>query len=154
MINKTLIACSLALILTGCGGGGGDTSTGQTPAPTPTPTPTEPVVVNTGDLVAEDNFTFRTDIDLTLSLATIPPGSGVVNVYHDYDFHDVVNDIYYPNYLTRVISFHPETTTSVEFQVSKNWEHLVVEFVPTNASGVEMYKKLDLSNETTLEFEF
>lgn len=153
MINKTLIACSLALILTGCGGGGGDTG-GQTPTPTPTPTPTEPVVVNTIDVVAEDDFAFRTDMDLTLSLTAIPPGSGVVNVYYDYDFHDVVNDIHYPNYMTRVVSFYPETTTSVLFQVSKNWEHLVVEFVPTNATGTEMYKKLDLSNDTTLEFAF
>jgi hypothetical protein len=159
MMNKTLLACTFALILGGCGGGsdsGGDTTAPApepTPAPTPAPTP-EPVPVDTVDLEVDPDFTFRTDMDLTLELTEVPTGTGVINVYHDYDFHDVENEIYYPNYQTRVLTFHPSATTSVVFQVSKNWEHLVVEYVPTDAQGIEMYKKLDLTTDTTLSFKF
>lgn len=157
-MNKTLITGALALTLMGCGGGGGgstSTPTTTTPPVTETPTtPTTPVVLKTEDLVADSNFDFRIDMDLTLILEQLPQYQGMVNVYYDYEHHDVVNDIYYPNYETRVLSFSPQVTTNIEFQVSKNWQQLVVEFVPTQAEGVEMYKKLDLSNNTTLGFSF
>lgn len=157
MTNKTLIFCALASILTGCGGGGGESSGGQTAAtiaPAPPPAPTETTLVETAELVVDEEFSFRTDMDLTLILSEVPQGSGVVNVYYDYEFHDVVNDIYYPDYQTRILSFYPQTSTSVEIQVSRNWQHLVVEFAPTTADGLEMYKKLDLSMDPELAFRF
>jgi hypothetical protein len=158
MINKTLIACALSLIMTGCGGGGSDGAGGQSPAivnPTPAPAPTTPEpVYGTIDLVADNDFNFRTDSDLRLILNEKPQGNGVVNVYYDYDYHDVVDDIYYPNYRSRVLTFYPNVTTSVDIQVNKNWQHLIVEFVPTDAYGVEQYRKLDLTIDATLAFQF
>jgi hypothetical protein len=152
MINKTLVACSLALILSGCGGGS-DSQGGTTPAPTPTPTPV-PTVVNTADIVASPDFSFRIDMDLTLEITEVPAGKGVVNVYYDFDFHDVATDTYYPKPDTRVLTFHPQATNSVVFQVNKNWDHLVFEYIPTDGTGLEMYKKVDLSTDDMLSFKF
>lgn len=163
MINKTRMLCAFLLLLGGCGGGDstGEQSSGTveptptTPPPTTPPTTTTPPApLGTIDLVADDNFDFRTDRDLTLVLSENPSARGVVNVYHDYDFYDGVNDIYYPNYQTRILSFYPATTTRVEIQVSKNWQHLIVEFVPTEAQALEMYEKLDLTADNNLAFKF
>lgn len=152
------LVSTLALVLTGCGGGGGDSSSGGTTTPPvvvdPTPTPTEPVVTNTVDLVVQQDFDFRTDMDLTLTITDVPEYSGVVNVYHDVDFEDAANNILIPKYDTRVLSFYPSATNSVEIQVSKNWSHLVVEFIPTEAAGTEMYKKLELTTAESLSFSF
>ncbi len=144
MINKTLLACTLAFIVGGCGG---SDSGGETPTPTP-------AAIATIDLVVDTNFVFRTDMDLTLELTEVPTGGGVINIYYDYDFHDLESDLYYPNPRTRVLTFHTEATTSVIFQVSKNWGHLVAEFLPTDPQGTEMYKKLDLSTNDQLSFHF
>lgn len=157
-LSLTLVG-TLALVLAGCGGGG-DSATGETTNPpvvvdpTPDPTPTEPVVTNTVDLVVQQDFDFRTDMDLTLTITEAPDVKGVVNVYHEAEFEDAANNVIVPKYDTRVLSFHPSATGSVEIQVSKNWSHLIVEFIPTEAHGIEMYKKLELTTADTLSFSF
>ena len=156
-ILTTSIAVAFALSLTACGGGGDSASTTPTtttPPPVVTTPPAEPTEVNTVDIEVAQDFNFRTDMDLTLTIAQQPAHAGVVNVYHAYEFHDETNDIYYPDYQTRVLSFYPSATDSVEIQVNKNWEHLIVEFIPTTAEGVEKYKKLTLSTDDYLSFQF
>lgn len=155
-ILTTSIAVAFALSLTACGGGGGSESSAPTTTTPPVVTdpPAEPTVVNTVDIEVSQDFDFRTDMDLTLTITQQPSHQGVVNVYHGYEHHDTTNDVYYPDYETRVLSFYPSATDSVVIQVNKNWEHLVVEFIPTTADGVEMYKKLDLSTDDYLSFQF
>lgn len=154
-ILNASIAVAFALSLTACGGGS-DSSTTTTPAPPVVvdPPTSEPTEVATSELEVSQDFDFRTDMDLTLAITQQPSSAGVVNVYHSYEHHDEVNGIYYPDYQSRVLSFYPSATQSVEIQVSKNWEHLVVEFVPTTAEGSEMYKKLNLSTDNYLSFQF
>lgn len=157
-ILSTSIAVALALSLTACGGGGGSETTSPPTTTTPpvvTDPPTDDTTeVATADLEVSQDFDFRTDMDVTLVITSQPSHQGVVNVYHAYEHHDEANNIYYPDYQTRVLSFYPSATDSVEIQVSKNWEHLVVEFVPTTAEGTEMYKKLELTNSDYLSFSF
>jgi len=153
------LAGLLSLTLVGCGGGGGEsTSNPTTPPvvtePTPTPTPTEPEVVDTVDLEVSQDFDFRTDMDLTLTITEQPEYAGIVNVYHEVEYEDEANGILIPKYETRVLSFYPAATDNVEIQVSKNWTHLIVEFIPTEAQGTEMYKKLELSTDDYLSFSF
>lgn len=155
-ILTSSIAVAFALSLTACGGGGSTstTPTTTTPPPVVTDPPAEPSEVATVDIEVSQDFDFRTDMDLTLTIAQVPSHAGVVNVYHGYEHHDQVNNIYYPDYQTRVLSFYPSATDSVEIQVNKNWQHLVVEFIPTTADGTEMYKKLELTSSNYLSFQF
>ena len=151
------LAGLLSLALVGCGGGGGGETT-TTPTPPvvtePTPTPTEPEVVKTADLEVSQDFDFRTDMDVTLTITELPEYAGIVNVYHDVEYEDEATGVLIPKYETRVISFYPAATDNVEVQVSKNWTHLVVEFIPTEAQGTEMYKKLELTTNNYLSFSF
>jgi hypothetical protein len=159
-MNKSILSLTVAGVLTlglvGCGGGG-DSSTGTTPPPvsTPDPVPTpDPVVVTTAEIEVAADFDFRIDSDMTLSITEVPQSAGIVNVYHAYEHHDETNDIYYPDINSRVLSFYPASTSSVDIQINDNWEYLVVEFVPTEAQGVQMFKKLDLTDDSTISFSF
>lgn len=95
--------------------------------------------------VIDPAFDFRIDRDVTLLLESQPAGKGVVNVYFDYEHYDQNTGTYYPKYDTRVLSFHPSATNKVDIQINKNWQHLIVEFVPTEANGTELYQRVDLS---------
>ncbi len=144
-ILSLIIVGILTLTLVGCGGGDSDTNTKViTPVPAST----------TADLEVAPDFNFRIDMDMVLSITEVPQYAGVVNVYYDYEFHDEVNNIYYPDYATKLLSFSPSASTSVDIQVNKNWVNLIVEFVPIEAEGIQMFKKLTLSNDTTISFKF
>ena len=135
-------------LLAGCGGGG---DAGEAPvvvAPPPEPpqeeTPPAEEPVNTADVEASDDFDFRTDRDAELSVSGQVPGEGIINVYYGYEFHDTTDNVYYPDYNTRILSFNPQVTTSITIQISRNWDALYVEFVPTEAGLTEQYHKIEL----------
>jgi hypothetical protein len=108
----------------------------------------------TESLVVESGFDFRTDRNLSLTLTQKPAGKGVVNVYYGYEHHDSITGIYYPDHTTRVLNFNTSSTDNVEFQINKNWQYLIVEYVPIDAQGVEQYKKIDLTSAGSLNFSF
>lgn len=146
MKKQVLIICS-ALLLHGCGGGGSDESTS---APTTQPSePTTPTVeeTSTAELEVSANFDFRTDMDMQVSIANQVPGQGMLNIYYESSYHDTLNDIHYPDYSTRVVSFDPTAIDSVTVQVNKNWTALYAEFVPTYSGGQEQYYKIALNGQ-------
>ena len=148
-MNNKLILLGLALALHGCGGGGDD-SGGNTTAPVVDPVvtqPQEPAPENTAELAVPADFDFRTDSDVEISVGSVIPGEGIINIYHDFDYHDQVNDIYYPNYTTRVLSFDPNVTNGLTIQVNRNWSALYVEFVPMSAGIREQYHRIALQSD-------
>lgn len=108
----------------------------------------------TENLVVDTDFDFRTDRNLTLRLDNTPAGKGVVNVYYGYDYHDAATGTYYPDPMTRVLNFNTASTDNVEFQANKNWQYLIVEYVPMDTVGTEQYKKIDLTPGDTVNFNF
>jgi hypothetical protein len=94
-------------------------------------------VGETENLQIESGFYFRTDRNLSLTLTQKPAGKGVVNVYYD-----PINGIYYPDHTTRLLNFNTSATDNVAFQINKNWQYLIVEYVPTDGQGVESIKEL------------
>ena len=65
------------VILGGCGGGdSAETPATVTPAVMPAEPPPEKQATNTADVTASDDFNFRTDRDVELSLGNEAPGQG------------------------------------------------------------------------------
>lgn len=158
-MKKSLLALGLLLALQGCGGGGESGGVTTDPVTTETPTgndntDTTDTAVNTDELEVSENFDFRTDRDVEVRVGNQAPGTGIVNLYFDSSYHDQQNNIHYPDYATRVLSFDPSATESVVIQVSKNWDALYVEFVPTYPNGQEQYHKLELNAETSVDILF
>ncbi len=110
--------------------------------------------VETEDLFVDSTFNFRTDRDMSLTLTQKPAGKGVVNVYYGFEYHDTETNAYYPDHKTRVLHFNTAATDNVQFQVNKNWQYLIVEYVPTDGQGREHYKKIDLTTADSLYFNF
>ena len=112
------------------------------------------IAVETEELFVDSTFDFRTDRNLSLTLTQKPAGKGVVNVYYGYDYHDTAKNVYYPDHKTRVLHFNTKATDNVQIQVNKNWQYLIVEYVPTDGQSREQYKKIDLTTADSLYFNF
>jgi len=156
-MNKFILSLTavgtLTFTLLGCGGGGDNTTAPETIAPETTkPDPTE--VTTSADIKVDPGFDFRIDTDMILNITELPQSTGVINVYYDYEFYDEGINVYYPDYTTRILSFYPSATSIVDIQVNKNWKFLIVEFVPTEARGIQMFKKLTLPDDSTIYFKF
>lgn len=107
------------------------------------------------DLVAADDFNFRTDQAVTVNVSGLPVEQGKLVFYHGFGFYDETSDIHYPAYENRLTSSFAINGTEVTMQVDGNWQHLTIEWLPMNANFNEVYRAIELdgSNSYSLSFE-
>lgn len=141
-----------SITLAACGGssGGSDTTpnadtTPPAPTPTPTPQPT-PVVVQSADLVADKDFSFRIDQEVTL---VIQAGDGMTGVAHIYSATDATSpeDDQRPDYLSRVTTVRPDMNANATFNYTGTEGILWVEWLPTATSAQDSLQKVAISSD-------
>lgn len=111
-------------------------------------------VDNTSQLVADEDFDFRSDRDLTVSFPFFPSEVGKIVIYHAYEHHDTDTDTYYPDYSARVASYSAVPDYRYQIVSLRDWQHLVFEWLPMDGKSNEQYLLVTLSedNEYILSF--
>ncbi|MFY8351076.1 hypothetical protein AAEU29_11120 [Pseudoalteromonas sp. SSM20] len=136
-IKSTLVLMAASITLVACGG-----TTTET-----LPNTEEPVLVTgTAAIEAPADFNFKVDLNKKLTLNSLPSEEGVVRIYSTYEFFDEKTGDYYPDPTTLLASFSPAETLSFDFQMLASQEYVVVEFAPSAPSGVNVYKKINITN--------
>lgn len=131
LVSITLAACG------GSSGGSDDSAGGQQPSQTQ---------VKSSDLVAEQNFSFRVDQEITL---VIQPGEGVTGVAHIYSETDSTSpaDNQRPNYLSRITSIRPDLSANATFNYTGTEGILWVEWLPTATASQESLHKISVTTD-------
>jgi len=104
-------------------------------------------ITRTKDLVVSPDFDFRLDKTVTVTISQFPSDVGKVNIYNQYEYHDVELNRYYPDYATLIASYIASSETPYLVQIDKDLKQLVLEWLPMDGKSDEQYLKLDLSNE-------
>ncbi len=132
-------------LLVGCGGG--SESSSQAPENNESNTQTTDSsgntetneTLDTTQLVAPQSFDFRVDKDVRISFTDLPQTNGVINIYHGTDFYDEQNDIYYPDGKTLLTSWRPKQTKQINVSFNRNWQGLLIEWLPQTGFEKEQY---------------
>ena len=132
-------------LLVGCGGG--SESSSQAPENNESNTQTTDSIGNTEtnetlvttQLVAPQSFDFRVDKDVRIFFTDLPQTNGVINIYHGTDFYDEQNDIYYPDGKTLITSWRPKQTKQINVSFNRNWQGLLIEWLPQTGFEKEQY---------------
>ena len=136
--NASLFALMIAtLTLASCGGSSSDSSDDKASA-----TP-----VASTELVAKENFSFRTDQEITVTVQPATGAEGVANVYTASDKGNANR----PDYLSRVTTIRPDLEASARINYTGTEGILWVEWLPSiNSDSPESLTKLTISsNQTT-----
>ena len=132
-------------LLVGCGGG--SESSSQAPENNESNTQTTDSsgntetneTLDTTQLVAPQSFDFRVDKDVRIFFTDLPQANGVINIYHGTDFYDEQNDIYYPDGKTLLTSWRPKQTKQINVSFNRNWQWLLIEWLPQTGFEKEQY---------------
>ena len=142
----------LASLSYGCApsGGGGEQSE-SSPAPSNT-VPEEQVandaeITSTQDLVASEDFDFRSDRTITLRFEQFPSGYGKFVLYSQYDYFDTQLNLYYPDYTTRLASFIATPDQDYQIVIPSSQQFLVLEWLPMDGLSNESYQLLALNDQ-------
>ena len=131
--NASLFALMIAtLTLASCGGSSDD----KAAAP-----------VDSTELVAKENFSFRTDQKITVTVQPATGAEGVANVYTASDKGNADR----PDYLSRVTTIRPDLEASAKINYTGTEGILWIEWLPSiNSDSPESLTKLTISsNQTT-----
>jgi len=131
--NASLLALMIAtLTLASCGGSSDD----KAAAP-----------VDSTELVAKENFSFRTDQKITVTVQPATGAEGVANVYTASDKGNADR----PDYLSRVTTIRPDLEASAKINYTGTEGILWIEWLPSiNSDSPESLTKLTISsNQTT-----
>ena len=111
-------------------------------------------ISNTSDLIANPDFDFRNDRDISLAFSSFPSELGKFVIYHAYEHFEPETKTYYPDHTSRVASYVANTNITYTFQSLKEWQYLVFEWLPMDGRSNEQYMLVALSddNEYTLSF--
>ena len=149
MTSKNIFAIIVtALTLTACGGGTPSQTIDNVVVEKPEP------ATGTASIVAAEDFTFKVDIEKTISVNTAPTEEGIVRIYSTYEHFDANTGDYYPDPHTLLASFSPSQTSSFDFQMLEGKDYVVVEFTPASPSGVSTYRKIDIGAEKEILVDF
>jgi len=116
--------------------------------------PAEKVIEQTGALVAEQSFDFKTERDINFNFKAFPSLVGKYNVYTQYAHYDHNLDKYYPDYSTLVASYVATPHLNYPLQVNNNWDYLILEWLPMDGLSNETYMKVDLDSQTMYSLSF
>ena len=140
--NFQLFSLLLASItLAACGGSSGSDSADDNKQTDTT--------VKSADLVADEDFSFRVDQEITV---TIEPADGVTGVAHIYSATDATSpaDNQRPDYLSRVTTVRPDRNANATFNYTGTEGILWIEWLPTEASAQEGLQKITIAaNQST-----
>lgn len=110
-------------------------------------TETLPVLATgTAAIQAPADFNFKVDTEKKLTLNNLPSEDGMIRIYSTYEYFDEKTGNYYPDPGTLLASFSPADSLSFDFQMLTSQEYVVVEFAPSAPSGVNVYKKVNVTN--------
>ena len=132
--NASLLALMIAtLTLASCGGSSDDKASATPVAST--------------ELVAKENFSFRTDQKITVTVQPATGAEGVANVYTASDKGNADR----PDYLSRVTTIRPDLNASAKINYTGTEGILWIEWLPSiNSDSPESLTKLTISsNQTT-----
>lgn len=147
-LTNSITLIILLALLVGCGGG--SESSSQVPENNESNTQTAATTESSGNtetnetpdttqLVAPQSFDFRVDKDVRILLTDLPQTNGVINIYHGTDFYDEQNDVYYPDGKTLLTSWRPKQTQQIKVNFNKNWQGLLIEWLPQTGFQKEQY---------------
>lgn len=148
-IIHSLSIFAIVASISACSPGGGE-STESTSESTASPA----TVTSTSNLVASADFDFRGDRDIRLSFTDFPSPTGKFVIYHGYEFYDAKTKTYYPDHTTRIASYVANTDTTYTLQALKEWQYLVLEWLPMDGKSNEQYLLLALSNNDEYQITF
>ncbi len=128
--NASLLALMIAtLTLASCGGSSDDKASAAPVAST--------------ELVAKENFSFRTDQKITVTVQPATGAEGVANVYTASDKGNADR----PDYLSRVTTIRPDLEASAKINYTGTEGILWVEWLPSiNSDSPESLTKLTISS--------
>lgn len=149
--NASLFALMIATLTLASCGGSSDSESADSNKPAdnpPTETPTEtPTEVKSTNLVADENFSFRTDQEITVTVQPATGAEGVANVYTASDKGNADR----PDYLSRVTTIRPDLEASAKIHYTGTEGILWVEWLPSiNSDSPESLTKLTISSNQSL----
>ncbi len=145
-----LSVLAFATLCIGCAPSGGEQneeSTAPTNAVSEDQSTNSAEITSTQDLVASENFDFKSDRKITLSFEQFPSNYGKLVLYSQYDYFDTELNVYYPNYTTRLASFIATPGLDYEIVIPSSQQFLVLEWLPMDGESNESYQLLALNDQ-------
>jgi|GEM_PF-5238303 len=145
--NASLLALMIATLTLASCGGSSDSESADSNKPADNPPTETPTEVKSTNLVADENFSFRTDQKITVTVQPATGAEGVANVYTASDKGNADR----PDYLSRVTTIRPDLNASAKINYTGTEGILWIEWLPSiNSDSPESLTKLTISsNQTT-----
>lgn len=134
---KILTSLIITLFLTSCSGG---TDSGVNIDTQPT--------LATADLVADKNFDFKTNRNITLTITNSDNSKGAYSIYKE-SVDTGSTEMVIADPLSRITSVRSTLQTTVDLMVNDNWNEIVVLWVPEIANGKELSMRINLNRDVT-----
>ncbi|MGR5284904.1 hypothetical protein ACP3V5_06270 [Vibrio maritimus] len=147
ILNITLLVPWLLLVGCGGGGGGGETSNSTPPKSTP---PAEP---EQQALSAEQDFQFRVDHEIILSLSAPAQQKGSFQVYTRILAEDPNSEMFMVD-PSSVVASLPHSVESYHLMVNDNWNELLVEWQPRDGNQSQQLQRVSLNGQNQYAIQF